>query len=35
VLKQKTQAKKHSEKNPSAAPFENPAVGKQITLKVW
>ena len=27
--------KKRNEKNPSAGPFENPAVGKQLTLKVW
>jgi alpha-N-arabinofuranosidase len=27
--------KKRNEKNPSAGPFENSAVGKQLTLKVW
>lgn len=27
--------KKRNEKNPFAGPFENPAVGKQLTLKVW
>jgi alpha-N-arabinofuranosidase len=27
--------KKRNENNPSAGPFENPAVGKQLTLKVW
>jgi len=27
--------KKRNEKNPSAGPFENPIVGKQLKLKVW
>ena len=27
--------KKRNEKKPSAGPFENPVVGKQIVLKVW
>ena len=27
--------KKRNKKNPSAGPFENSAVGKQLTLKVW
>jgi alpha-L-arabinofuranosidase len=27
--------KKRNENNPSAGPFENPAVGKPLTLKVW
>jgi hypothetical protein len=26
---------KRNEKNPSAGPFEDPVVGKQIMLKVW
>ena len=27
--------KKRNEKKPSPGPFENPAVGKQLMLKVW
>lgn len=27
--------RKRNEKNPSAGPFENPVIGKQINLKVW